>query len=118
MNLWTETPHRDASGAVKIALAKCSMLCHHGRIQPEALACKRLWLVATSLRSGRLASHASTPATLLSRLQTTVRRRQAPAARLQALMAEAERVLTSQAQQVSRRRQSGSRSQEGDVLLQ
>src|SRR2546430_1131355 len=74
MNLWTETPHRDASGAVKIALAKCSMLCHHGRIQPEALACKRLWLVATSLRSARLASHASTPATLLLQMQTTVPR--------------------------------------------
>ena len=83
------------------------------------MAGKRLWLVATSLRSGRLASHASTPATLLSRMQMTARRRQAPAARLQALVAEAERVLTSQAQQqVSRRRQSGSRSHEGDVLLQ
>jgi hypothetical protein len=49
-----------------------------------------------------IASQASTLASLLSRVQMTVatlRQRQAPAARWQALAAEAERVLTAQAQQ-------------------
>ena len=48
-----------------------------------------------------IASQASTLAALLSRMQTavaTMRQREAPAARLQALAAEAERVLTAQAQ--------------------
>ena len=48
-----------------------------------------------------LASQASTLAALLSRMQTTavtLRQRQAPAAQWQALAAEAERVLTAQAQ--------------------
>jgi len=49
-----------------------------------------------------LATQASTLTALLSRMQTaaaTLRRRQAPAARWQALAAEAERVLTAQAQE-------------------
>jgi len=48
-----------------------------------------------------IASQASTLAALLSRMQTaaaTMRRRQAPATRWQALAVEAERVLTAQAQ--------------------
>ena len=49
-----------------------------------------------------IASQASTLVALLSRIQTTavtLRQRQAPAAQVQALATEAERVLTAQAQQ-------------------
>ena len=59
-----------------------------------------------------IAFHVSTLAALLSRMQTTVatmRRRQAPAAQVQALAVEAELVLTAQ-EEVSRGRRSGSRS--------
>src|SRR5262245_5952364 len=58
-----------------------------------------------------IASQVSTLVALLSRIQTTavtLRQRQAPAAQLQALAAEAERVLTAQAQQqVSLEREMG-----------
>ena len=88
----------------KIALEKCSKLCHYGRMKPETFG-----LQATVTGGGLpeewqtlLASQASTLAALLSRMQTavgTMRQQQAPVARWQALAAEAERVLTAQAQE-------------------
>jgi hypothetical protein len=88
---------------VKIALEKRSKLCHYGRMTPEAFG------LQAAVTGGDLpeewqaliAAQVSTLAELVSRMQTTVatlRRQQAPAAQLQALAAEAEGMLTAQAQ--------------------
>jgi hypothetical protein len=88
---------------VKFALEKCSTLCHDGRMTPEAFG------LQAAVTGGDLpeewqaliASQASLLATLLTQIQTTaatLRRHQAPTAQWQALAAEAEQLLTAQAQ--------------------
>jgi hypothetical protein len=87
----------------KIALEKCRTLCHYGRMKPEAFG------LQAAVTGGNLpeewqaliASQASLLATLFTQIQTTavtLRRQQAPAAQLQTLAAEAERMLIAQAQ--------------------
>ena len=96
--------HCGTHDVVKIALEKCSTLCHDGRMTPEAFG------LQAAVTGGDLpgewqaliAAQAATLAELLSQIQTTamtLRRQQVPAARWQALAAEAERMLTAQAQE-------------------
>jgi hypothetical protein len=95
--------HPKAMMLSKIALEKCSTLCHYDRMTPEAFG------LQAAVTGGDLPeewqalmqSQASLLATLLTQLQTTaaiLRRQQAPAAPWQTPAAEAERMLTTQAQ--------------------